>query len=117
LDRNEDGVINDGTELYGPQSGSGFAELSQHDEDGNGWIDEGDSVYDRLRLWSRDESGGERLIGLGQAGVGAIYLGHIDTPFQLKDEDNQLQGRVRDTGLFLRENGGSGTVQELDLVV
>ncbi len=117
LDRNGDGVINDGGELYGPIRGSGFAELAQEDEDGNGWIDESDSVYQRLRLWSKDESGADRLIGLGQAGVGAIYLGHIETSFQLKDADNQLQGRVAETGLFLRENGSSGTVQELDLVV
>ena len=117
LDENEDGVINNGRELFGPSTGSGFSELSAHDEDSNGWIDESDSVYDRLRIWAKDGSGNDHLIGLGQAGVGAIYLGHIDTPFLLKDANNQLQGQVRDTGLFLREDGSSGTVQELDLVV
>jgi hypothetical protein len=117
LDKNGDGTINDGGELFGPSTGSGFAELALHDGDGNGWIDEGDAIYDRLRIWSKDESGTDQLVGLGRAGVGAIYLGHQETPFMLKDADNQTLGQVRDTGLFLREDGSAGTVQEIDLVV
>ncbi len=117
LDRNQDGRINDGSELFGPTSGSGFAELAEHDGDSNGWIDENDAIYQRLRLWSREEDGSDRLIGLGQAGIGAVYLGHVETPFLLKDAENNLQGKISDTGLFLREDGSSGTVQELDLVV
>jgi hypothetical protein len=117
LDHNQDGRINDGGELFGPSSGRGFAELAEHDQNANGWIDANDSIYQRLRLWSRNEDGSDRLIGLGQVGIGALYLGHVESPFLLKDGDNQLQGRVRETGLFLRENGSSGTLQELDLVV
>ena len=54
LDLNEDGRINDGSELFGPRTGNGFAELAAYDEDGNGWIDEADSIYERLRIWTRD---------------------------------------------------------------
>lgn len=117
LDKNGDGRINDGSELFGPTTGSGFAELAVHDEDKNGWIDENDSIYDRLRIWTRDTNGQEQLLGLGQAGVGAIYLGHAESPFLIKDADNQLQGQVKNTGIYLKEDGGVGTVQELDLVV
>ena len=39
LDKNEDGIINDGSELFGTVSGNGFADLAKYDEDGNGWID------------------------------------------------------------------------------
>ncbi len=117
LDRNGDGVINDGSELFGPQSGNGFADLSKYDADGNNWIDENDSIYDRLRIWSKDESGNDQLVALGQRGVGAIYLGHIDTPFLLKDAANDTMGAVRDSGLYLEEDGGVGTIQQLDLVV
>jgi hypothetical protein len=49
--------------------------------------------------------------------VGAIYLGHIETPFLLKDANNSTLGAVRDSGIFLQENGGVGTIQQLDLVV
>lgn len=117
LDKNGDGRINNGSELFGPTTGSGFAELAVHDEDKNGWIDESDSIYDRLRIWTRDANGQEQLLGLGQAGVGAIYLGNIQSPFLLKDADNQLQGQIKNSGIYLKENGGVGTVQELDLVV
>lgn len=117
LDKNDDGKINDGTELFGAVTGEGFRELARYDEDGNRWIDENDSVYDRLRIWSKDVNGSDQLVALGQRDVGAIYLGHIETPFLLKDADNQTLGQVRDTGLFLKEEGGAGTVQQLDLVV
>lgn len=117
LDRNGDGEINDGSELFGPESGNGFADLAAYDSDGNNWIDENDSIYDRLRIWSKDESGNDQLVALGQRGVGAIYLGHIDTPFLLKDAANDTLGAVRDSGIYLEEDGGVGSIQQLDLVV
>jgi hypothetical protein len=49
--------------------------------------------------------------------VGAIYLGHVTTPFAVKDQANQLQAEVRSSGVYLREDGTAGTVQQLDLVV
>ncbi len=115
LDRNKDGVINDGSELFGPATGQGFAELAAYDEDGNQWIDENDSIYQNLRIWSKDAGGRDQLVGLGERGVGAIYLGHITTPFDLKDSANNLQGQIRDTSVFLSENGAPGTVQQIDL--
>ena len=115
-DANQDGVINDGGELFGPRSGDGFGELAAHDDDGNGWIDENDAIFRGLRLWSQRPDGSSRLVGLGTAGVGAIYLGHAQTEFQLKGDENQTLGQVTDSGIFLHEDGRVGTVQELDLV-
>lgn len=117
LDRNGDGQINNGSELFGPRSGSGFSELAQFDEDGNHFIDEGDSIYQKLRIWSFNEDGSQQLIGLGDAKVGAIFIGHLTSPFQLKDEQNQSLGEVASTGLYLREDGTSGWVQEINLTV
>ena len=117
LDRNNDGVVNNGSELFGPQSGSGFQELAALDEDGNQWIDENDSVFDRLRIWSLDESGKSSLFALGQKGIGAIYLGHADTPFQLKDNQNQLSGQISSSGIYVREQGAVGIIQQVDLAI
>ena len=39
LDKNGDGTINDGTELFGTRSGNGFQDLSAYDTDHNGFID------------------------------------------------------------------------------
>lgn len=116
LDRNNDGVVNDGRELFGPATGQGFAELAAYDDDGNRWIDENDAIYQNLRIWSKDADGRDRLVALGQRGVGAIYLGHVTTPFSLKDGQNDLLGQIRDSGVFLQENGAAGTIQQIDLV-
>lgn len=115
LDKNGDGIVNDGSELFGPATGSGFSELAGFDEDGNGWIDENDSIYDRLRIWTKTPDGDDQLFALGQKGIGAICLAGLSSPFSLTGPENQLLGRIRETGVFLYESGWAGTVQELDL--
>lgn len=117
LDKNQDGVINDGSELFGPNSGNGFAELAKYDSDNNGFIDEADPIYDSLRIWQRNEDGSQQLMALGDKNIGAIYLGHATTPFQLRTADNQSLGEVTGTGIFLTEDGKTGTVQEINLSV
>ena len=116
-DRNGDGEINDGRELFGPTTGQGFAELAQHDEDGNGFIDEGDRIYQQLRIWEVLDDGTRRLSALGDKNIGAIYLGHVTSPFQLRGADNQALGEVVRSGIYLTEDGKAGTVQELNLIV
>lgn len=115
LDKNGDGIINDGSELFGTKSGNGFADLSAYDRDGNGWIDEADEIFDKLKIWTMNEDGTSTLVGLGKAGVGAIYLGSADTEFSLNSVDNTTNAVIRKTGLFLYENGMAGTMQQMDL--
>ena len=117
LDRNGDGEISNGSELFGPSSGRGFAELAQFDEDGNQFIDEGDSIYHKLRIWQHNEDGTSQLAGLGDMNVGAIFLGHVSSPFQLKDANNNSLGEIANSGIYLKEDGGVGVVQELNLMV
>ena len=115
LDKNGDGQINDGSELFGALNGDGFADLAKYDNDGNGWIDEADEIFDRLLIWSKDANGNDQLVGLGKAGVGAIYLGAQNTQFSMNNAHNEVNAMVRQTGMFLYENGGIGTIQQLDL--
>lgn len=126
LDRNGDGAINDGRELFGALSGNGFADLKAYDTDGNNWIDEADAIYSQLRLWqpgadtaaagkAGQESQGAGLQTLQEAGVGALWLGSVQSEFSLKDGDNQQQGQVRQTGVWLAENGEAGSLQQVDL--
>ncbi|MGJ8687268.1 MAG: hypothetical protein ACSHWQ_07295, partial [Spongiibacteraceae bacterium] len=118
LDKNGNGMVDNGRELFGALSGNGFADLAKHDQDGNGWIDESDAIYEHLRIWSRDADGNDRLVALSSKDVGAIYLGHVGTEFKLADHNNVQQGQIRDSGIFLRDgSGGSGTVQQIDIVV
>lgn len=115
LDRNQDGTINNGLELFGPATGQGFGELAQLDSDGNGWLDENDPRYAELRVWMRDAAGNDSLTSLAENNVGAIFLASVKTAFALKDSGNALQGQLRETSIFLEENGGAGAVQEIDL--
>jgi len=117
LDRNGDGVINNGSELFGPTTGRGFAELAAYDEDGNNFIDEADSIYHQLRIWIVNEDGSSQLAALGDKNIGAIYLGHVSSPFQLKTADNQSLGEVANSGIYFTEDGKVGVIQEINLTV
>lgn len=117
LDRNGNGRVDDGTELFGPQTGQGFAELAQWDEDGNHWIDEADAVFQRLQVWMPQVEGASALQSLSTVGVGALYLGAVATPFELKGSDQQSLGTVRSSSVYLHESGAAGTVQQIDLTV
>ena len=118
LDRNGDGRIGDGSELFGTKSGDGFKDLAAFDEDGNGWIDENDSIYSKLKVWTKDEDGNDYLINLKDADVGAIYLDNVDTQFSLKDGINRLNGEIKKTGIYLHEStSAAGTLNHIDLAV
>ncbi len=106
----------DGSNLFGPSTGDGFAELSEMDSDNNGWIDAGDPVGADLRLWSRDESGQDWVWYLDEKGIGAISLARTATPFTLKDASGAETGSVGETGVWIGESGAVGTVNHVDLV-
>lgn len=115
LDKNGDGVINDGSELFGTESGNGFKDLAQYDDDGNGWIDENDAIWSKLQIWTKDENGNDKLYRLADKGVGAICLQNTATDFTLKGDDGHTKGAIRSSGVFLYENGNVGTVQHVDV--
>lgn len=118
LDKNKDGKINDGSELFGTTSGDGFKDLAAYDEDGNGWIDENDAIFNDLSIWTLDDKGEKVMISLKAADVGAIYLGKASTEFSLKNEEtHNTNGVIRSTGVFLKESGGAGTIQHIDLTI
>lgn len=117
LDLNANGQIDSGRELFGVHSGNGFADLARYDEDGNGWIDENDAIYEQLRIWTPAAEGSGQLATLKEKQVGALYLGSQATPFELRDAANQSLGGVRSSGVWLSENGQVGSLQQIDLTV
>lgn len=116
LDRNGDGSITDGLELFGPSTGYGFAELAALDTDRNMWIDENDPIFDELLIWMEAGGEDEQLVSLRDAGVGAISVAHLGTEFTLEDREGLAQGLVQASGLFLMENGEPRTLLEIDLI-
>lgn len=87
LDRDGDGAIADGSELFGsgtpmvgPAATDGFLALAPLDDDNDGTIDPDDAAFARLVLWS-DHDGDRRgtadeLLALAQAGIPKIPLAY-----------------------------------------
>lgn len=117
IDRNGNGKIDSGRELFGPATNSGFGELSALDSDHNGWIDENDAAFGKLRIWTPDAEGGGTLETLARRGVGALAVAHVASPFELRGAGNGNLGAIKASGVFLAEDGRVGSVQELDLTV
>lgn len=117
IDRNDNGRIDDGRELFGPTTGNGFAELAALDADGNNWIDEADPAYAQLRLWQPDAKGEGVIQTLSEAGVGALYLGNIATPFDLRNAANETLGVMRTSSIYVGQDARVGTVSQIDLSV
>jgi hypothetical protein len=92
LDRNENGIIDSGKELFGDQNGAphGFAELGKYDHDENGLIDSSDPVFDKLQVYrdfNRDGfSQKNELFHLKKMGIHSISLAFT------KSEDSQVNG-------------------------
>jgi hypothetical protein len=115
LDKNGDGIVNQGSELFGTLSGNGFDELSAYDKDANNWIDENDSIFDKLQIWLKNEDSNEKeLVGLGEVGIGAIFLGSSESEYRYKTSMNQTLGEMKSCGIFLNEDGSCGNISQID---
>ncbi|QKQ26891.1 VCBS repeat-containing protein [Candidatus Reidiella endopervernicosa] len=71
FDRNGNGHIDDGRELFGDQNGheNGFMALADYDKNGDGRIDRKDEIYSKLKLLQIDSSGQQSQRSLFEAGV------------------------------------------------
>lgn len=107
LDRNNNGSIDDGSELFGDQNGAadGFLELSKFDNNNDSRIDSSDPIFDKLLLFD-----GLRTFTLNQAGVSTINTVLNSTPGQEINGNQQLG-----YSSFLRQDGSSGKVSDLNL--
>ncbi len=116
LDLDKNGKIDNGQELFGAKSGNGFQDLAQYDDDKNGWIDEQDSIWGRLRIWIKhpDE---DKLLSLKEANIGALNLANSEGNYSLRDDKNKENGMLRRNGIYLSEDGKAGFLQQVDLNV
>lgn len=112
LDRNGNGRIDDGGELFGDQHGAadGFAELSRFDANGDGRIDRADPVFYRLLAWrdldSDGRSGAGELTPLADLGIASLSLAS-------ERRDERVNGNVvARAGAYTRGNGATGGLGE-----
>lgn len=96
LDRNGNGRIDDGRELFGDQHGAvhGFEELAKFDANGDGRIDGTDPVYGRLQLLHGDGS----LTRLADHGVTALPLAYRSQGSTLASGDVVLAQGTAEVG-------------------
>ena len=113
LDKNDNGIIDDGSEMFGPSTGLGFQELAAYDEDGNGWIDENDSIFSQLSFMDFTADGEQRIQGIADVGLGAIALESINMDYDLYDSQGNFQAQVARNGVALMENGSAVSIQEI----
>ena len=106
LDRNKDGKIKNGTELFGDQNGAadGFGELAKFDDNQDGKIDANDTVFSALILL---RANGEQAT-LMDEGITSISLSMI-TPI----DQRLIGGDLVATSHFTRDDGSIATVGEV----
>lgn len=84
-DRNGNGIIDSGRELFGDQHGAanGFEELAKFDTDRNGAIDRNDTIYNDLKIWQDLNQNGysesNELKSIQDYGIESIDLQKDDT--------------------------------------
>jgi hypothetical protein len=105
MDRNSNGRIDDGSELFGDQHGAadGFQELSSMDENGDMIIDAADKAFSQLRLFD-----GISIRILDSAGITAIGI-LMDSSLGGTVNGNEILG----VSSFGRTDGSTGTVADI----
>ena len=115
FDRNGNGKVDNGSELFGPKSGSGFSELAAFDDDGNRWIDANDDIFSQLQVWVQTAEGDEELRSLKDVGVQALYVDSAQDRFTLTNPQGVPLGQIKASGIYLTTDGEVRTLEELDL--
>ncbi|WP_372972654.1 hypothetical protein [Marinobacter sp.] len=115
FDRNGNGKVDNGSELFGPRSGSGFSELASYDDDGNRWIDANDDVFQSLSVWVQTAEGDQQLRSLAEVGVQALYVDSVQDRFTLTNPQGVPLGQITASGIYLSTDGEVRTLEELDL--
>lgn len=85
FDWNHDGIINDGSELFGDQGGAfanGFESLARLDANGDGVIDAQDAEFANLIVWRDANNDGisqaDEMVSLSDVGIVSISLNGVE---------------------------------------
>ena len=112
IDRNRDGQINSGKELFGDQNGAvnGYAELAKFDSNSDGVINAQDKDFDKLLLF-RDNGDGKtdsgELISLADAGIVELNVRYTNV-MQKASGGNQ----IKQVSTYKRANGQVGNTAD-----
>jgi hypothetical protein len=119
IDRNHDGQINSGAELFGnattlangSKAADGWAALAELDSNGDGMVDASDTVFADLRVWVDADHDGKtdagELKSLQDAGITAVAVAHDGS--QTSQNGNLLSG----AGSFVHADGSLGAMTDV----
>lgn len=111
LDRNGNGAVDGGAELFGSATQDGFAVLETFDSNGDGKIDALDAAFGQMRIWRDLDQDGVVDAGemqtLTEAGIASISLARNDLP-----GTNAGHG-VGYEAVFTRADGTTGNAQTI----
>jgi len=117
LDRDGNGTIDDGTELFGDstpldagsKAADGFDALSQEDTNHDGIVDANDTNFANLRIWRDVDSDGitdeGELHTLESLGVAGLHVAKTENTTRLSNGN-----QIADLGSYIRTDGTEGTL-------
>lgn len=120
LDRNQNGQIDGGAELFGTETKlangnyaeNGYEALAEFDANSDGKVDSNDEIYEALRVWEDQNSDGVASSGelktLTDLGVASISVDYATNRFT---DENNVEHREESTFSF--EDGTSGLTNTL----
>ncbi len=129
LDINEDGLINDGSELFGDsmslpdgtKAQSGFEALQQYDSNGDGVIDQDDEFFDRLRIWNDKNHEGisleDELYSTSDLGISSISLNYEDEDGINVSSVTYADGRKTKIGEFNFDAEYYNSIEKEEIIV
>ena len=118
-DRNANGTIDTGAELFGDftplpngtLAPNGFAALAALDENGDGIIDASDPAFADLKLWKDADQNGQtgagELIALAEAGIVSLSLANT-----VKNQSLSNGNKLTREGHFTRADGSTAAMGE-----
>lgn len=109
-DKNGNGVIDNGSELFGDQNGArnGYEELAKYDDNKDGIIDKNDQIYDKLKLFSLNSNQQQQLDSLSEHQIKLINLG-----YQQQQQSTAQGDTVAQISSFTRTDGSQGKTADL----
>ena len=124
LDRNGDGIINNGGELFGDstlladgsRAAHGYAALVELDSNGDGKVDAADEKFADLRVWRDLNSDGistaSELFTLEELGIASLDTAYKNIHTGLAGGNTLVQ-----QGSFTKADGSSGQMGDVNFVV
>jgi len=117
-DKNNDQQVNNGSELFGPTSNNGFAELAMLDSNQNGYFDQQDDKYQQVYIWQpkhMNSAEEQNLVTLSQAGIKAISLNAIDTQFNFRGDHGEIDAQLTQSSFAITNNNQAVGVHQIDV--